>query len=177
MCLQLHFVYTLMIHSGVCCYLGLIPGDVGRVKVHSSMRRDKTSMFSAHTGQEGSHEEETDAANHSSPSSIHSPLQRGFYHLLQDPRSKRKGRRNRGSVWWSQMVGGRGYWVEGKMVAAVVVGVRSNPITIPGRLFRAAPNRRRVSEQQRWCRSHTVDWEWCRHPIISAAAWPWPVYI
>lgn len=45
--------------------------------------------------------------------------------------------------------GGRGYWVEGKMVAAVVVGVRSNPITIAGRLFCAASNRRRVSEQQR----------------------------
>lgn len=45
--------------------------------------------------------------------------------------------------------GGRGYWAEGKMVAAVVVGVRSNPTTIPGRLLRAAANRGRVSEQQR----------------------------
>lgn len=35
-------VYTPMIYSGVCCYLGLIPGDV-KVKVHSSMRRDKMS--------------------------------------------------------------------------------------------------------------------------------------
>lgn len=50
-----------MIHSGVCCYLGLIPGDVGRVKVHSSMGRDKMSTISAHMRQEWSREKEKNA--------------------------------------------------------------------------------------------------------------------
>lgn len=36
-----------------CCYLGLTPDDVGRVKVHGSMWRDKMMTLSAYVRKNG----------------------------------------------------------------------------------------------------------------------------